>query len=773
MNMARDVKELKIFLASPSDVEKERLIAREVIESASESVVDTKGISLRSIGWEDVPPNLGDPQKLINDYSETADLVVVIFWRRFGSPTAQFESGTLEEFTLAKVRWEKNGIPHVKLYFRHVDKQSVSDPGPELSKVLEFRKRFENDRTGLYNTYKNPSEFRKKFTQHLFHWIEQTQNQTIKIQSSVSTPLRTLKSYLQNLVDQFERTSWTDRYIRLRARSEKSQSIDLSDYLLRWSISNEGQSLFLIGEFGSGKTWALKKLARDLAGRYLNSLQDAPVPILVPLAKAFGQNPSGDIKQALGEWHTILEDADKSLPRLFLLDGLDEVIFISKSPVVKILQGLYSSLPEGSRCIVTCRSQAFKQNPKLADIRLSTSRHDSEDRTESALRSVLWKPIVLAINELQTTDADEYLLAGPTSTIWENVRAERSYQDLTVQPVMLYLLEYALPELSKERKAHSINDLYRVAIETWILRDSQCVTADDAPRCFVEFLRDLSALIFREGRADFKDVERIADPNVASEYLQILINAELLQQDREGFISFAHESFWEYFFAKALAEQTRNFDATLLSMANLIYTYPVNRFLIAQLNPSSFGQAFASKELLAQVRKLCIENNGNYIMSRPVLTRDYQLFIRESGWRRNTGYGWWTVERALDGTLPVRGCNADVLRIDRFSHKWIEPDLERIDQPVTGISWYDAYQFCRWVGGRLPHEEELAKLPRVKVVPNILEWTQSWFNESDALISTVDLGSPPALAGRTGTNPDFRGTNLGFRVVFENNSLHA
>ena len=101
-----EVKLLKVFIASPGDVAKERDVLREVIDDLNRSLALEKGVMLQAIGWEtDARPGFGaDPQTLVNqqiaDMSQY-DLFVGILWDRFGSPTPRAGSGTEEEFNRA------------------------------------------------------------------------------------------------------------------------------------------------------------------------------------------------------------------------------------------------------------------------------------------------------------------------------------------------------------------------------------------------------------------------------------------------------------------------------------------------------------------------------------------------------------------------------------------------------------------------------------------------------------------------------------------------
>jgi hypothetical protein len=274
------ITELKIFIASPGDVGEERSRARQILQFMSETYGDARGIHLKVVSWEDVPPSLGDPQTLINRFSEGADLVVVIFARRFGTPTSTFASGTLEEFTRAKERWQQRGTPHLMLFFKDLDRSFVDDPGPQLEQVLRFRRTFENDRTGLFNTYLDVEDFAAKFQRHLLRWLEQVHQ---------PPPKETFRPYLEGFavvepdagmatspkspLDEFDHIESRIEYARQAAHGIFTPSSPVlesrllfgRERYLKWIAQarmTHGKSIVLYGPPASGKTSLLKILQK-------------------------------------------------------------------------------------------------------------------------------------------------------------------------------------------------------------------------------------------------------------------------------------------------------------------------------------------------------------------------------------------------------------------------------------------------------------------------------------------------------------------------------
>ncbi|URM14689.1 hypothetical protein KLJ63_03620 [Vibrio splendidus] len=90
----------KVFLASPSDVAKERQIAREVIQKWNNLHSEETGVVLQAVGWETHSYSaMGDrAQGVLNkQILQDADFLIGMFWTRIGTPTGDHESGTLEE----------------------------------------------------------------------------------------------------------------------------------------------------------------------------------------------------------------------------------------------------------------------------------------------------------------------------------------------------------------------------------------------------------------------------------------------------------------------------------------------------------------------------------------------------------------------------------------------------------------------------------------------------------------------------------------------------
>ena len=109
----------RVFLACPGDLVSERSRFPRVLETVNNLRAHSLGFHLEPIGWERVIPSFGRPQDLINRELEAADLVIVMFWNRVGSPssTRSPKTGTLEEFDLASRLHEQYSRPSVWVYF--------------------------------------------------------------------------------------------------------------------------------------------------------------------------------------------------------------------------------------------------------------------------------------------------------------------------------------------------------------------------------------------------------------------------------------------------------------------------------------------------------------------------------------------------------------------------------------------------------------------------------------------------------------------------------
>ncbi len=160
--MARDEKIISVFVASPSDVSEERNSLESVITEINLTHSRRTGIRLELIKYErEVPPGLGeDAQSVINEnIPQDYDIFIGILWHRIGTPTKRERSGTLEEFNLAKARYDKDpDSVRLMMYFKEALPMNMSDlDADQFKEVQDFRSQVEG--LGYYKKFTTLDEF--------------------------------------------------------------------------------------------------------------------------------------------------------------------------------------------------------------------------------------------------------------------------------------------------------------------------------------------------------------------------------------------------------------------------------------------------------------------------------------------------------------------------------------------------------------------------------------------------------------------------------------
>lgn len=243
--MAFEAKVFKVLIASPGDVEEERISIPQIISDWNNNNSESSNVVILPIKWEThSAPMLGDrPQGIINNQIVTScDMVIGVFWTRLGSPTGSSESGTAEE-----IEWFiKNGKPAM-LYFssRAIDPKKIEID--QYKALQDFEKKMR--KIGLTGSYNNLADFREQL-------------------------LRQLSINVKNLIDNNPIKQPTQKQIAEKAKELnniiKKDSIYIEDYEKDGKVKS-----FLV----KGNTSIIKDDLRELGGKWNKGLSGWIFPI--------------------------------------------------------------------------------------------------------------------------------------------------------------------------------------------------------------------------------------------------------------------------------------------------------------------------------------------------------------------------------------------------------------------------------------------------------------------------------------------------------------
>lgn len=197
------LRRLRVFIASPGDLEAERLRLQSVIDELNRSSwAHEHELTLECLRWEThAQPEMGRAQQVIlNQLSpDTWDVFIGVLWLRFGSETgavrpdmSSFGSGTEEEFESAYSGWKTSNRPHIMIYRCTRPPTTLRElNSSQYQRVEAFFERFRHDGAspGLVCEFQNPDQFERLTRAHLQDWVSRTiESSTTSLETSDLDP---------------------------------------------------------------------------------------------------------------------------------------------------------------------------------------------------------------------------------------------------------------------------------------------------------------------------------------------------------------------------------------------------------------------------------------------------------------------------------------------------------------------------------------------------------------------------------------------------------
>jgi formylglycine-generating enzyme required for sulfatase activity len=576
---------IRIVLSSPSDVADECRALEGVIAELNRGVAHERHVVLELTHWKtDAYPGFHPegPQGVIDPILkiEDCDILLAIFWKRFGTPAKGAASGAEHEIRTAIKAWQDTGRPQIMIYFKEASRElKTPEELRQYASVLEFKQ--EISPLGLFWTFEDTADFERKVRQHLTHYLldhihpaagEATPS------DSASRVQELLRSHRRSLQQKFST-------IHLFGEKRPASGTDTSDmadiehgfvplHLQDWREENSPPTspldidnvffndspprhFLLRGLPGSGKTTLLRYLAHRYAGADSECIPVYMRCKSLDLSEATLENfvqqqlnedsDSTEIFAALCAKERFLE---KNMVLLF--DGLDEIEHAETgNRIAAELEKLGHKYPR-AKIIVASRPIAVREGDFAKFRRLD----------------------VLPLTPEMIQAYIEKWFAGETQKIaalQQSLAQRRRIGDLASNPFLLSMICFTFEQGGDAALLERRSDLYEKCTHYLLRRAYDRESSAAAKSNYentLEILKDVSLRFFLWKEDDFPvdHVNVMGRRALSAETLgrpedllnRLVRETGLIQRAKEGF-TFVHRSLWEYFTALALRDKTNDF----------------------------------------------------------------------------------------------------------------------------------------------------------------------------------------------------------------------
>jgi formylglycine-generating enzyme required for sulfatase activity len=633
---------VKVLVASPSDVDKERKIVEEVINEWNIRNKAERQLGLEAVLWESsTAPDSGDrTQGIINrQIVDTCDFAIGIFWTRIGTDTGVAPGGAVEE-----VERMMNMGKKVMLYFS-VAPISREKVDKEQETKLEVFKETIRSNT-LVEKYEDCNRFRDKLVHHLDLQVRQWFLPTVNMLQHYQETLKEELGYIRMLGlpgvenvqvnlndDTFVPLRLTDSYERGNIltgksvqQSEEVERVLYPDEIMKRAFKKR-RMLLVIGDPGAGKTTLLKyytlcALDKDHSDRlgFSGPVNVFYFPLRELLRDANGQYKSLPANLALwSERHHQVVEAQhfnewlQSGTALVLLDGLDEISNTEERKVVcRWIDNAWSGFSKAF-FVVTSRATGYRKDEGI-ELRADCERADVQDFTSEQQERFLmnWfraaflrEPCGNDVEEAEWQRRQRAKADERTTKMVAHLHEEKSMalRQLAAVPMILQIMAILWKERDYMPKSRVM--LYNAVLDYLLeIRDErrgirQQMSAAHARMVLAPLSLWMQETLKRDEAAKHdvqkkmtEQLTQLDTPPSASDFCDYLINrAGLLVETVPSDYMFRHKSFREYLAGVELVKKTLRtsgyLDVLISGFGDDWWEEPI-RFFIAQTDADLF-----------------------------------------------------------------------------------------------------------------------------------------------------------------------------------------
>jgi HEAT repeat protein len=175
----------------------------------NKNAAENLGLILKAVRWEtDSYPgfHIDGPQGLIDPIIniEDCDILICIFWKRFGTITKDGKTGTEHEFYKAYEAWKQNKRPHIMMYFNQKEyfPRNTEEAKQQLY-VFEFKEKLPKE--GLHWDYNGIEQFKEYVYDHITKYLQDHFNKKSVPQINQSSIITTISNQeIEKILDNYK-----------------------------------------------------------------------------------------------------------------------------------------------------------------------------------------------------------------------------------------------------------------------------------------------------------------------------------------------------------------------------------------------------------------------------------------------------------------------------------------------------------------------------------------------------------------------------------------